>query len=251
MTATRLIPLTKGKHAIVDEADFEWLSQWKWSLHGRGYASRQTGGRAKRVSVMMHRLIAETPEGMDTDHINGDKLDNRRSNLRHATRGQNNVNRSLLPSNSTGYKGVRSPLDGRNGLRWPAFITVDNKAVGLGSYSTPEEAARAVDIAAFEAFGEFAQLNFPDRMGEPAPQSRSFSAGQYLPAEGTQARTVYDCILTHESALTVREVAMKTGLPTKVVAPAVRRLVKFGQLESFDQPAKYQLPRADEASNAD
>lgn len=86
---TKLIPLTQGKFAIVDDADFEWLSQFKWHLAGR-YAKGYVNGRV----VSMHRLLMDTPTGLVTDHRNHRCLDNRRSNLRNITQAENTRNAS-------------------------------------------------------------------------------------------------------------------------------------------------------------
>lgn len=103
------IPLSQGKFAIVDDEDFEFLSQWKWHLHKDGYAARtqwlpDTGGKKK--NFMMHRVLNKTPIGMHTDHINNIRLDNRRKNLRTATRAQNYMNQGKKKNTTSIYKGV-------------------------------------------------------------------------------------------------------------------------------------------------
>jgi hypothetical protein len=150
------IQLTQGKVAIVDDADFEWLSQWPW-FFSTGYAIRREGKLFGRKNIMMHRLIMNTPEGMDTDHINGDKLDNRRENLRVCTRSQNMQNTTRRSDNTSGYKGV--DWDKENG-KWRAEIKVDSRRINLGRYDSAEEAALAYDRAAREYHGEFANTNF-------------------------------------------------------------------------------------------
>src|SRR4051794_23713163 len=93
--------LTKdGSAILVDDGDFAWLNQWKWSI-SRGYAVRRATGE----NVRMHRLILGLKLGEYTDHVNGNRLDNRRSNLRKATMAQNNQNRASRGSKS-GYRGV-------------------------------------------------------------------------------------------------------------------------------------------------
>ncbi len=87
------ITLPQGIFAIVDDGDFEWLNQWRWSL-ASGYArrcTRKTEGH--RRWVLMHRVINKTPHGMETDHINGDRLDNQKSNLRTVDKSKNGMNR--------------------------------------------------------------------------------------------------------------------------------------------------------------
>ena len=149
------ILLTKGQVAIVDEADFERLSQRKWcALHikksGVFYAASRIDGKF----VLMHRYLTEAPKGMLVDHANRNTLDNRRSNLRVCSKGQNNANKGVLSKH--GFKGVyrQKPTE-----RWGAHITIDGKHRDLGRYNSKAEAARAYDIAAIAAFGEFALTN--------------------------------------------------------------------------------------------
>lgn len=156
----REIPLTQGKTALVDDGDFDLVSRFKWQAAKAPrtwYAHRVEYGGKRKKTESMHRLILDAPLGMLVDHINGNGLDNRRDNLRLATKGQNNYNTRLRRDNATGYKGVK-----RNCLRWVARIRIDRRLIHLGSFSTKEDAARAYDSAARRHFGEFAKLNFPD-----------------------------------------------------------------------------------------
>ena len=93
----RVIHLTKGASTIVDDADYELLSRWRWKLHPQGYAARTTWNAAdkKWATVLMHRLVASTPGHLQADHINRDRLDNRRSNLRNVTPSENTWNQPL------------------------------------------------------------------------------------------------------------------------------------------------------------
>src|SRR5574343_411505 len=106
------IQLSQGKVAIVDDEDYDYLNQWKWYAAERKcgiwYATRNIRKDGKVRIIPMHRVILNTPKGMDTDHINGDGLDNRRSNLRSCTHMENicNPNRSLSPTKSSRFKGV-------------------------------------------------------------------------------------------------------------------------------------------------
>ncbi len=154
------IQLTKGKVAIVDDADYEWLNQWKWHAgSGRGtiYALRKSGKRPFMKTICMHRLIMNTPNGMEVDHINMNGLDNRRKNLRNCTRIQNARNVKILSTNHSGYKGVSWS---KFANKWSAYINIDGKKSHLGYFCIVQDAARAYDKAAKEFFGEFARTNF-------------------------------------------------------------------------------------------
>lgn len=104
----------------------------------------------------MHGFLTGWPR---VDHINGDGLDNRRSNLREANAAQNAANAGLRSDSVSGFKGVYPNTAG--GLPWKAEIRANGKRRYLGIFGDPATAARAYDAAAREAFGEFARLNFP------------------------------------------------------------------------------------------
>jgi hypothetical protein len=139
--------------AIVDAADYEWLSGYTWTLCG-GYALRHSGGK----NFFMHREIMHAPPGMVVDHINGNRLDNRRCNLRLCTRAQNVRNAAKRPGCLSQYKGVSRD---RRHNRWFATIYFEGRSIALDHFDDEAEAARAYDRAALELFGEFAWLNFP------------------------------------------------------------------------------------------
>jgi hypothetical protein len=152
----KIIPLTQGKQTIVDDEDFDWLNQWKWYYNDRGYAVRHMPSNHKML-LYMHRVIMNTPPDMDTDHINGNGLDNRRANLRVCTTSQNLINHPKQIDNTSGYKGVY-----KNHHHWQSIIMKDGKSIYLGTFKTKEISARAYDEAAKKYFGEFACLNFPE-----------------------------------------------------------------------------------------
>jgi hypothetical protein len=158
--------LTQGKYALIDEADFDLVSQHKWQAkpHRRTvYAAAGLYENGRHRVIRMHRLILQAGDGQSVDHINGDGLDNRRANLRFATPSQNQHNRRGSAKASSSYKGVFWHKGSR---KWLAQITVNWKAIYLGLYADEMEAALAYDCAARELHGEFARLNFPDLEGE-------------------------------------------------------------------------------------
>ena len=154
------ILLTQGKFAIVDDADFSELSKHKWCVNNNGYAIRTlwfgAEHRPKQRHLLMHRIIAGAKGGQLVDHENGDKLDNRRRNLRISNKSLNGCNRGIPRHNTTGYKGVVKHSQS-NG--WVAQITVGGKNLYIGHFPHPQLAALAYNNAAKAAFGEFAQLN--------------------------------------------------------------------------------------------
>lgn len=146
------IQLAGGWVAVVDAADLALLAGRRWCA----FRSRRTVyAYANRPKVFMHRLVAGAGPGEQIDHRDGDGLNNRRTNLRRATTSQNGGNMAPRPSRH-GYKGVTPARS-----RWAARIMVGYRRRHLGTFDSPEEAARAYDEAAREAWGEYARTNFP------------------------------------------------------------------------------------------
>lgn len=143
------IPLTRGRTALVDVDDYPLISNRSWQYGNNGYVT--SGGR-----IYMHRLIMNAPKGALVDHINRDRLDNRRTNLRFATAQQQSVNSNPRPARVP-YKGVSLHYG-----KYAARITVNGELRLLGSHDTAEAAARAYDEVALAEWGEFARLNFAD-----------------------------------------------------------------------------------------
>jgi hypothetical protein len=156
---TKEITLTRGKVAVVDAVDFEWLTQWKWSANqnskkGKWYAGRTVIIGGKSIKLYMHRVICDAPIGIQVDHQDGDGLHNWRKNIRLAGAPQNGWNRGPNRNNKSGLKGV-SWVKALN--KWSAEIMVHGKTVKLGCFLDKEEAARVYAEAAKRMHGEFAR----------------------------------------------------------------------------------------------
>ncbi len=155
------IPLTQGKVALVDDSDFETLSKLKWACSNNGnknvdkfYASRRSLVGGKKITFYMHRVIMGHPE-LDIDHIDGNCLNNQRSNLRICTRSQNMMNQSKA-HRWDHFKGVNWH---KKAKKWRAYIKKDRKSIHLGHFDFSVDAAIAYNEAATRLFGEFASLN--------------------------------------------------------------------------------------------
>lgn len=149
-TPYKTIALTKGYVAIVDPDWHEMLSLIRWT-YNKGYAETRSGKQRKHES--MHRVIMDAQPGQEVDHINGDKLDNRKLNLRLCTRNQNIQHRKGFGGTSQ-FKGVRL-----NYGKWDALIKHNKKSYFLGRFDCELEAARAYNEAATRLHGDFAYLN--------------------------------------------------------------------------------------------
>jgi hypothetical protein len=156
------IPLTQGKFAIVDDDDYERLIEHKWCYTKQGYAGAYKKGTSATGAerMLMHREICTPQKGFVVDHINMDKLDNRKENLRVVTYRENCFNRLKIKGNSR-FKGVA--LSHPN--RWVASIWIGDKRVNLGSYEKEEDAAKAYNIGALNYIGDIAYLNDVDHEG--------------------------------------------------------------------------------------
>lgn len=150
------LQLTQGKCTVVDAKTYKWACKHKWyavNWKGSFYAGRRDG----KTFLSLHRAILKAEKGVMVDHINGDTLDNRISNLRLCNNTQNQRNQKLNKANSSGYKGVSWH---KTNKRWMARIKISGKLKYLGYFEFVEDAAKAYDVAAKEHFGEFANLNF-------------------------------------------------------------------------------------------
>lgn len=153
------IPLTQGLFALVDDADFEAVSKFKWHAkrdRKQFYATRKipkkSGGQK---TVWLHGFLMP---GIRVDHIDGDGLNNQRANFRDATLSQNSCNRGPNKNNTSGFKGVNWA---KKVNKWHAKIMLTGRRYHLGYFNSAAEAARAYDAAALKLHGDFAYLNFP------------------------------------------------------------------------------------------
>lgn len=154
----KTIPLTKGKFAIVNTYDYEFLMQWKWHVcegHNTDYAMRNSKPdpiTKKRHHIMMHRVLADTPDGMDTDHKNGNGLDNRRRNLRTCSRSQNMHNRRPNKKGTSKHKGVYWHKQSK---KWRAYIQINKERIYLGGFKKEKDAATAYSKKSKSEFKNF------------------------------------------------------------------------------------------------
>lgn len=170
---------SKGHKIAVDDDVYEWASRHKWQVIPNGYAFRTAKhpGKGKRYGLYLHKAIMGKGE---VDHIDHNPLNNQRSNLRPCTHKQNMANRRRNPLKPVGVQRVGEG-------RYRATF----RGLQLGFFRTPEDAGHAVDLKAKETYGEFASLNFPDRINDPMPcmivRARSGFRGVYPAKKRYQA----------------------------------------------------------------
>lgn len=161
------IPLRGGKETLIDKVDEPLAKKFQWRIRAHTNGGKKFYAEAKRLedervcdgqkkSISLHRLIMGFPEGLQVDHVNGDGLDNRRSNLRVATASQNAYNRRY--KNKHGYRGLVL-LKGCKSRPYAAQIEHGGKNRHIGTFATKEEAALAYNAEAVRVYGEFAILN--------------------------------------------------------------------------------------------
>jgi len=144
------IKTTKGEIIIVDKDDFEKLSKYRWYINKAGYAANDSKPRK-----VMHRFILSNPKE-HVDHINRNKLDNRKCNLRLCNQSQNTANTKLNKNSKSGYKGVSWS---KKYKIWTVYLTKDYKHIYGGGFKSPIKAAKRYNELASQLFGEFANLN--------------------------------------------------------------------------------------------
>jgi len=193
---SKSIPLSRGKFAIVDDADYEWLSQYKWHFATVGYAASIINGK----SVYMHRLLLTPPAKHYVDHIDRNRLNNARSNLRIVTPTQSLMNQSKRKNVTSSFRGVAF-IQGK----WSARIKVNGQEIPIGRFRTQKAAAEAYNQAAVQHFGEYAALNdlsiLPDKVDLPLGSRKKTSkyngVKQMWPRNKWQARIMVDRVQHH------------------------------------------------------
>lgn len=151
----KIIPLTQNRFALVDNEDYKKLSKQKWCVSS-GYAVYGRSKGKNPLHFKMHRIIMNAKKGEDIDHIDGNRLNNQKSNLRIADRTQNQMNRKIQVNNKSGYKGVTWC---KRTNKWIVQIRVKTKTKFLGYYNDKKEAGKIYNENAIKYFGEFARLN--------------------------------------------------------------------------------------------
>lgn len=173
MQSIRIIKLVNGGETIIEERDYEKVAQYRWFQSSHGYAHRQGWEGKKHWQIFLHRVINDTPDRLFTDHINGNKLDNRRSNLRTVNKAQNSTNRPKIDRRvlTCKFKGVSWH---RSTRLWRARIK-DGSHEKTTYHKTEQQAALDYNRMAVERFGEYASINkLPDGI-EPTVRRKKTS----------------------------------------------------------------------------
>lgn len=155
----KTIIINTGKQTLLDDDTYNYANQWKW-YEVSGYARREYRIFNKTYRVALHHvvlgIVGEATGTLEVDHVNGNRLDNRKENLRIVHKAENQRNAGLRSDNTSGYKGVT--LDKQTG-HWKAQCYRRNKRIHIGSFNTAKEAALAYNKVASKEFGVYARLN--------------------------------------------------------------------------------------------
>jgi len=149
-----------GYFMLVDSGDYDFIIQWKWKLGRDGYARRTAKNGVGWKNIKVHRLLLNAPIGVMVDHKNGNKLDNRRSNLRFCNKSQNTQNCPPRKNLKYGYKGIYKKRENY----FVASIQLNGNRINRYGFRTPEEAAVGYNELAQKYFGEFANINIDIKM---------------------------------------------------------------------------------------
>lgn len=154
----------QGRVILVSDEDFERVNSKNWYYQPpRGRAQELITTSIRKRKILIHRFILGlTNPKQIVDHVDGNRFNNTRENLRLATTSQNSFNRKMHSDNELGFKGVRKKKDLNRAKPYEASIRIHGKVIHIGHYATAEEAAKAYDSKAIELHGEFARLNFPE-----------------------------------------------------------------------------------------
>ena len=145
---------SQGVEFFYDKKDKVLINSHTWTFSRRGYVVTSVN----RKKVYLHRMLMPVDSGFDVDHVNGNKLDNRRCNLRVCTHQQNMFNQKCRCTNTSGYMGVSKH---KAAGKYEAYVNMSGNKIYLGLYDTAQEAAVVRDTAASHYYGEYANLNFP------------------------------------------------------------------------------------------
>lgn len=152
----RKIKLTKGKFALVDNKDHEMLIKYHWHYRPDGYAARRNKTKNGKQVALMHRFILDLKPKEFCDHKNGNRIDNRRKNLRRCSSSENNMNANISKRNTTGYKGVSWY---KRLKKWRVQIASGGKYFWLGYHSDIRKAAQVYNKKATKLHGKFSKIN--------------------------------------------------------------------------------------------
>lgn len=161
MESTLRIPLSRGKVTLIDADDFDKVKDFQWHVQNRPRPYAKMTSRDKK-QVYLHRVITGAKAGQIVDHINGDRLDNRKRNLRLVTPAQNNWNQRKHKNNTSGFSGVFLQ---RKTNKFEAAIKHRTHSRHLGTFDNPYEAAVSYDMAKAEIAGEYGSYNYHEICG--------------------------------------------------------------------------------------
>ena len=228
-SSVMLLSINEKYTVLFDIDDYATVCRYQWSVSSNGYACSGAG----KKQVLFHRLILNASCESQVDHINRNKLDNRKCNLRLCSATQNHYNKSQQSNCQSGYRGVALNQYGR----WVANINQNGKSIFLGSYTTPEDAANAYDSAAAIVAGEFAYRNLPQVPLRP----NIFDELKALRRKGRLAPDEYEEILClWHNGYSYKEIARKVDRSVD----SVRRVVNSGQYSPWHRNSLKEKPAA-------